>query len=187
MPSLALNLAHVDLRVISVEDAPDLLRLYSDSRTTEFLPLRIDTITDAERVVFGYLACWQERGFGLWSIRERDTGRMIGRCGFLYWNDSEPEVPQYELAYLIEPEAWGRGTATECAQACLRFGFETRGFDRVFAKTNERNIGSWRVMEKLGMTKAPMERFNSQHKVFYTMSSEQWHALSSRHTDDAER
>ena len=180
MSSLDLDVDQVKLRVIKPDDAPDLLRLYSDVRITEFLPLHISTIKNAEDVISGYIKCWEERGFGIWSIRERESDRMIGRCGFLHWNDSNKIVPQYELAYLIEPDAWGQGIATKCARVCLKFGFEIGGFEKIFAKTNEKNIGSWRVMEKIGMKKVSVEKFNLLKKVCYIISKEQYDEGTSR-------
>jgi len=155
------------LRRIAAQDASDLLRLYSDPRTTQFLPLRLTSLHEAERVIADYESCWQQRGYGLWSVRERGTDKMVGRCGFLHYEAHDAALPEYELAYMFEPDVWGRGLATVCAAACLEFAFDVRGFDRVFAKTSELNVGSWRVMEKVGMEKIRIDKFTELHKVCF--------------------
>lgn len=58
-----------------------------------------------------------------------------------------------ELAYLVAPARWGEGIATEAAAAVLGYAFEARGLAKVLARTDERNLASLRVLEKLGMTR----------------------------------
>ena len=47
---------------------------------------------------------------------------------------------------------WGQGFATEAAIACLQYGFETLGFDKVFSFTAVINTNSEKVMQRIGMT-----------------------------------
>ncbi len=55
--------------------------------------------------------------------------------------------------YCYRKDYWGNGYATEAAAAMLRYGFETLGLHRIYSTADERNVGSWRVMEKLKMTR----------------------------------
>ncbi len=57
-----------------------------------------------------------------------------------------------EISYIIHPELWGRGYATEVARLLLRFGFAALGLHRIFATCDPRNVASARVLEKAGMT-----------------------------------
>jgi ribosomal-protein-alanine N-acetyltransferase len=41
--------------------------------------------------------------------------------------------------------------ATEAAKAVVRFGFEELGFERIMAATRHANIGSIKVLTKIGM------------------------------------
>lgn len=66
---------------------------------------------------------WVLRGFGLWAVEERATGRFIGRIGC-----HEPEgFPVFELAYTLAREAWGGGYAREGAEAALRYARDVLG------------------------------------------------------------
>jgi RimJ/RimL family protein N-acetyltransferase len=47
---------------------------------------------------------------------------------------------------------WGQGLASEGASALVDWGFNSGLYDKIFASTMAVNLGSRRVMEKIGMT-----------------------------------
>lgn len=55
------------------------------------------------------------------------------------------------LGWQIDAPFWNKGIMTEAAQAVLNYLFGTVGFDRITSGHDTRNIGSGRVMEKIGM------------------------------------
>ena len=85
----------------------------------------------------------------IFSVEERSTGRCIGYCGFEY----SERLGAVELVYGLEKSAWGRGYASEAAEAVLRYGFDTLRLDVVTAAVNPENAASERVLIKLGMSK----------------------------------
>jgi RimJ/RimL family protein N-acetyltransferase len=98
-----------------------------------------------------HCARWDELGWGLFAVTERDGGHLLGYCG-LAIPDFLPEVmPSVEIGYRIHPAYWNRGLVTEAAAAVLAFAFEVVGLDRVVAIYEPDNVGSGRVMEKIGM------------------------------------
>jgi RimJ/RimL family protein N-acetyltransferase len=56
-----------------------------------------------------------------------------------------------ELVYLVHPDFWGRGIATEAARQLLALGFGEHDLHRIFATCDPRNVGSARVLTKVGM------------------------------------
>ena len=83
-----------------------------------------------------------------WAVVEKESGRMIGTCGFTTVNTDHDCG---EIGYVLNPDCHGKGYATEAAYRVLRFGFERLGLHRIEAKFIEGNGASLRVMEKLGM------------------------------------
>jgi ribosomal-protein-alanine N-acetyltransferase len=55
------------------------------------------------------------------------------------------------VGYVIHPAHWGKGYATETVRALLDFGFDVLDLYRISASGDPENIGSIRVMEKVGM------------------------------------
>lgn len=73
--------------------------------------------------------------------------RLIG-----FWNDCGIEGSEIELGYVIHPDYWGQGYATEVLDAVIRELFRM-GYTRVKAGHFVENPASGRVMEKCGMRK----------------------------------
>ncbi len=56
-----------------------------------------------------------------------------------------------DIGYAFNRHYWNHGYATEAARAILDAAFRVLELHRVWAGCDVRNIGSWRVMEKVGM------------------------------------
>ncbi|MFN8594467.1 MAG: GNAT family protein [Thermomicrobiales bacterium] len=82
------------------------------------------------------------------AITLRDGGLLIGRCGLGLSDETSGEAL---LWYTLHPEQWGHGYGTEAARAIVDFAFRELGMHRVCADCDPANVGSWRVLEKIGM------------------------------------
>lgn len=73
--------------------------------------------------------------------------------GFVGWFSLRPTgAGERELGYRLRRECWGLGYATEGSARCVELAFTTLGAERVWAQTMTVNVGSRRVMEKLGLS-----------------------------------
>lgn len=57
-----------------------------------------------------------------------------------------------ELAYWIGVPYWNKGYCTEASKLLIDFGFNELNLNKIFALSLVSNTGSYKVMEKLGMT-----------------------------------
>jgi len=86
------------------------------------------------------------------------------------------------LGYGIGRPWWERGLATEAARAALDYAFEALGVAKVWARADPRNVGSVRVLEKLGMQREGLLRghlfFRGERvgRVYYGLLREEWEA-----------
>jgi len=83
-------------------------------------------------------------------------GTLIGKCGLASIDtEAAPDAlrGQVQIGWTLRADYWGYGYATEAARAMLAMAFEEYGLARVYAQTSERNRGSWRVMERLAMSR----------------------------------
>lgn len=81
------------------------------------------------------------------AIVLKSTNHLIGRVGLKVEHDAEEAA----LWYILNRTYWGKGYTTEAAKEMLRFGFEELQLHRIWADCDPRNVGSFKVMEKLGM------------------------------------
>ena len=117
--------------------------------------------------VLGYrqLAQLYQPPYGDRAITLRDTGTLIGACGYvpslapfdqipeLGRSDGRPRgfTPEVGLFWALAPAHRGRGYATEAGRALLDHGFDSLGLARIVATTTHDNLASAAVMRRLGM------------------------------------
>jgi [ribosomal protein S5]-alanine N-acetyltransferase len=81
------------------------------------------------------------------AVRKKDSGVVVGSCGFKGPPDSEGAV---EVAYGIDPAHRGCGFATESAEALATFAFNSGRVRTVRGHTKPDNAASARVLAKCG-------------------------------------
>ena len=122
---------------------------------------------------------WTVRGFSMFSVIEKATGRWVGRLG--PW---QPEGwPGTEVGWAFKRESWGRRYATEAAIAAIDWAFDTLGWTDVIHSISPENTASIALAERLGSAnrgpgKLP-EPFSDARIDIYGQTREQWHARRS--------
>ena len=134
------------LRPVEPGDLEELVRLHEDPAVARFIgtPSREWL---SERIGWSQEE-WSERGHGLLAVLDRHSGAFLGRTGLKYW----PQFEETELGWVLQPEARGRGIATEAAGAALRQGFADRELPYVTAMIRPENGPSIAVAERLGFS-----------------------------------
>ncbi|GGD84895.1 GNAT family N-acetyltransferase [Paenibacillus nasutitermitis] len=89
----------------------------------------------------------------------KDTKQLVGGCGIYR---SKPS--QGEIGYCFHSAFWGKGFASEAADRLLEFGFSELGLHRIFATCRPGNLGSAKVMQKIGMKYEGHIREHMWHK-----------------------
>ena len=79
------------------------------------------------------------------------------------------------LGYFLEPDFWGRGLATDAARLVVELGFGELGMQKISASCDAGNVGSERVMQKLGMTREAA--FRHAHRRFGAWRDRLWYGL----------
>ncbi|MBU7579417.1 MAG: GNAT family N-acetyltransferase [Porphyrobacter sp.] len=124
-------------------------------------------------------------GYGFMIMEERASGEMVGHCGLRHVaHPLAPNPEDFEIGWLVREDRWRLGLAYEAMRAVVDWGFAVHGAPRIVALTVEANRGSWRLMEKLGMARAPALDFNDpampplyNPTIQYAITREQWEAM----------
>ena len=144
-----LNTDRLILRKILPSDHEDVYEYSSKPEVTKFLLWSCHPSLEYTRQYIEYLQGRYKIGdFFDWAITLKDSGKMIGTCGFTKIDDENKVA---EIGYVLNPDYWNLGLATEAAEIVLEFAFETMNMHRVEAKFMFGNDASLTVMKKLGM------------------------------------
>ncbi len=161
---MILTTRRLTLRPVAADDAPSLHELWSSAGVRRFLwddesiPMaRTRAAVDLSHQLF------EARRHGLWCARLKDAPELCGFGGL--WPFRDP--PEFELVYGVAERLWGRGHATEIAEAIVRHCTRTLGMPAVRASTDIGNVASIRVLEKLGFRLLERRTAEGLDTVFY--------------------
>jgi ribosomal-protein-alanine N-acetyltransferase len=96
-------------------------------------------LTDYEQV-------YAQSGMGRWGVLRKSDRVFVGWCGLKRHQNGE-----VDLGFRLLKRFWGNGLATEAAEACLKYGFETLKLPYIIGRSMRENTASIRVLEKVGM------------------------------------
>jgi RimJ/RimL family protein N-acetyltransferase len=136
------------LRELTHADLPAMWEIVGDDETMSAWNgawSEQENIEAAEKQIRGY----EENGFGRWAVALKESERVIGICGLMWWDIDSARV--LEIGYLFNSAFWHNGYATEAAVACKRYAFDVLGFDEVFSLIRDTNYASMNVAIRNGM------------------------------------
>ena len=133
----------------TADDFEMVLSTYQNQLTMQTLGGVVTKEEAAKRIQWN-LDCWEKDGFGGWLWFLKESGSFIGRAGLRRVDLEGKSV--IEVGYVLLPEFWGQGFATEMATASIEVAFEHLGIKELVCYTAVTNKTSQRVMEKAGFT-----------------------------------
>lgn len=145
---ISIHTEHLNLERIGFHHETLLYEIHSDERVTATLG-GVKSRKQNREWVQEKVQHWEDNGYGLYVFFDHNEA-FVGRGGLLrVLIGDEDEV---EINYSIVADSWGQGYATEAATRFIELGFGHLPVESLIAFTLTTNIGSKRVMEKIGMT-----------------------------------
>ena len=141
------------------EDRAPFAAMNSDPRVTDFLGGNL-TGAESDAMAERFDQHFDRHGFGLFAAELKSDGAFIGDIGLAVPNFEAHFTPCVEIGWRLAFPCWGQGLATEGARAVLDYAFLTLKLDEIVSFTVPANMGSRRVMEKLGLTRDPRDDFD---------------------------
>ncbi len=154
------------VRETIVEDVDSLYEIYKEPAITEYMEdlykdrdEEIAYIKDYRRRMYGFY------GYGIWSILNRQDGKVIGRAG-ISWRE-EFDVP--ELGFVIGVPWQKQGYAYEVCSAILNYAWKDIGFKQIQALVMEHNEKSAALCRKLGFEDNGITVLENVRYILYKM------------------
>nr|WP_294860712.1 GNAT family N-acetyltransferase [uncultured Fluviicola sp.] len=158
-----LETSRLYLREMTPEDAevayllnldPEVLRYTGDDP--------FESVAEAKAFLENY-ASYRTYGFGRWGMILKETGEYLGWCGLKY----TPELDEFDIGYRLMKKFWGKGYATEAAEACLELGFNQFELKTIVGRALPVNVASIRVLEKIGLSYLENRFTDGTEEVIY--------------------
>ena len=137
------------LRPFAETDAEDVYEYLHEPAVNCFTDMKLNSYEDAKAEM--KKRCGKKDFY--FAITLKDTGKVIGEI----FGEPETTRPEDNVADTFSP-CWmlnasyqGKGYAYEAAKAYFDYLFNAKGIRRIYAYTEDYNISSRRLCEKLGM------------------------------------
>ncbi|PSK95286.1 GNAT family N-acetyltransferase [Taibaiella chishuiensis] len=118
---------------------------------------------------------YRDLGTGRLVIIEKATGNFAGWAGLKLIRDTvNGHSHYYDLGYRLLRAYWGKGVATEAAQATLDHGFSTLKPDTVYAMADAANTGSDKVLKKCGLVQDGSFMHETALHHWYRIDRDTW-------------
>lgn len=140
------------IRETVLADVPKLYQIWQEPGMGDYISPLQPTLEEELDFMRAYIChAYAYYDFGLWTVLEEKSGKIVGRAGLF---PSEILENAVELGYMIAPQFQRRGYAKECGKAILAYAEEVLDMEEIHLLTDCRNLASLRTAAALGFTAA---------------------------------
>lgn len=150
-PTYPIHTARLLIRPFQATDLDDLYAIRRVPEVVQYLYWDVQTRAETEEAlkIKMTMTQLQAEGEGIaLAVVQPESNCVIGEVS-LFWA-SEPHQ-QGEVGFVFHPDYQGQGYASEATKAMLAVGFDDYDFHRIYGRCDARNVGSYKLMERLGM------------------------------------
>lgn len=158
MQIFEIRTARLWLRQWRDDDLGQLTEMNGDPKVMEFIGPTLNE-DQSKAMMERARKSWHERGYGRFAVELLDTGSVIGFVGLAQTRIDAHFAPAAEIGWRLSTEYWGNGFATEGALAVKDYAFENLRLSEIVSFTSAGNMRSRRVMEKIGLSRNPLDDF----------------------------
>ena len=147
------------LRPFRAEDAQDVLEYLKAPMVNCFACMKLNSLEEARKAA----QARAEDAEYTFAIVLKDTGKVIGEID-AHPKSSQPDMAEnyvkdtFGLCWMLNPAYHGKGYAYEAAKTFFDYLFYQKNARRVYAYTEDYNLSSQRLCEKLGMRREGLFR-----------------------------
>lgn len=107
---------------------------------------------------------------GAWAVFSKDV--FIG-LAIICHLEAKPENEKVEFGYRLAKEHWGKGHATEIANALVKYAFNDLKLDAIYGTTDPENYVSQKVLLKAGLSDIGSAPYYNGCR-FFKLARDQW-------------
>lgn len=154
------------LRPMDINDIESVFQMRRDDAVMRFIREPVISRNEAADWINLISSRWAKDKIGFCSLIEKESGKFAGWCGLWQLKESG----EIEVGYAVAKKFWGKGYASESAEAFLDYGFNNLNLEKIVAVARPENTASRRVMEKIGMQFDYTGKFYERDLVHYSIT-----------------
>lgn len=164
------------LREILPTDVDGMFALDSDPEVHKYLGNKPVTSKEQVVAVINFIRQqYIDNGIGRWAVIDKHTNDFMGWAGLKFVTElTNNHQNYYDLGYRLRKKYWGQGIATEAAKASLQYAFEQLKTHEVYAMADCENIGSNKILKKLGLQFIKKFDFDGIEHNWYCITEEEY-------------
>lgn len=147
-----IDMERLILRELKEIDIQEVHEYASDPDVSKYVPFGPNTLKQTKEFLSMCIEYQYEKDrvdFELAVIEKRED-KLIGVCGF---HISDRENREGWIGYCLNKMYWGKGYGTDIAKTLLNIGFNQFKLHRIYATCDPDNLGSEKILQKIGMKK----------------------------------
>lgn len=169
---LILETERLLMRPLKFSDAETFIEMNNNPNVNVYLRNPIQTKTESEQYIQKIIQEYQKNGIARFAVILKKTNTLIGFSGLKYRDKIENNHSNfYDLGYRFAEKHWHNGFATEAAVAWLEYGFKTMKLSTIHACAVSNNIGSNKVLQKVGFEFVNQYCVNNSIHNWYTIEN----------------
>ena len=163
---MILETERLTIRPLVEADIEPYAEIVADPQVMHLITGEAESYEEASTYVQECMQSEREFGYSRYAVLLRDADELIGFCGFKHIDGVLDFGWRYAHRY------WGQGYGTEAAEAVLEHGLRTLKLPVLFAAAFPENVGSVRIMQKIGMRPDSFADWEGRKVVRYIARNE---------------
>lgn len=152
------------LRKFNIHDYEAVFEFGSNKKVQKYTGDKmIESLEEAKIIIKNvWYKDYKKYGYGRWAVIYKPENKIIGFAGLKYL----PEFNETDIGFRFLPEYWGKGLATEASKEIIKYGFEKLHLDKIIGIAVAENIGSCKVLEKIGLKFYKIDEYDGDGKEY---------------------
>ncbi|WP_395047957.1 GNAT family N-acetyltransferase [Flavobacterium sp.] len=149
--NLILETERLILRPLELSDVDGFFIMNNNPNVNFYLRNPIKSKIEAKLYIQKIINEYQKNSIARFAVILKETDKLIGFSGLKFRNTLENNhINFYDLGYRFSEEHWHKGFASESSLAWLDYGFNTMKLSTIHACALSDNLGSNKVLKKIG-------------------------------------
>ncbi|MGC4039977.1 MAG: GNAT family N-acetyltransferase [Flavobacterium sp.] len=142
-------------------------------KVNAYLRNPLTTKAETEKYIQKIIREYDQSSIGRFAVILKENNKLIGFSGLKFRPAEENGYSSiYDLGYRFAEEHWNKGYATEAAKTWLEYGFDKMKLPVIYACAVSENIGSNKVLQKLGFKFVNQYLANNEPHNWYKIEKE---------------